>query len=974
MRSPRPLISGRDYQIRYALWRLLALADGRDETSGQVERIRAEWPVAVPGGQPVYADVLLEGQGGVPLELIECKEHGAFLASASVVSFLEAVAGLARGPLAQTHTRFRFVSTARFLRNTVSGRAWDFAAGGERQDALAQIAPAVLDRIGSHRERIIWDVGHLSKKDLTARCLFHCSRPSVPDNRELYLRLYTLLTAQMSRREPSGSRGAGPFPEDLLLYLYGMVKADPRLGPIGTPAPDGIAVKDVQRLLPAPAAERRRVARVSHERIAGALRRGVLGEDRVSLEELYVPQTARLEAPDATRGMSDLRFGEATELLFKWLADAQASRGGDSPLLVIGDFGVGKSSLLTWFAHRLAERGEKVVPLLLPLRDLKAAGRTRSLDDVIQGYVARQWGADLTDAAPDGERYCLLCDGFDELNLYYQGPDFEEWIAECFRSLLVLAERPDLFVVVSSRPILLMDVRRPNFQGAHCPKLELQVFDDPQVEQWCANYRRAMGVDRSFNVAFLEDRDLLDVARVPIVLYMIARVFESDAEAFRSKRRHTRAEIYRLFVDWTCKGGYHRDGVKHRVPRNYRLLLRDMAWHLFQSLSGYLEEDALLAMLRADHGDLTPDRVPVDRHVLVAHMLRPKATEDDASDAHLIEFTHQSFREYLVAERVWAALGPARSSGELDPVVWAGLAGKPFTAAKVELLGDMVRQMGAADALRLYRALRDTDRVGAYASRWLSPHWQRLREHPDTQAIQAAEHYVMGTDTRACYMATLGFILRVQCHERLRELARLGEHDEVPAPPSALHFDWLLHLQRTLPEQCGSAIGGREVLLQHLDGLCLEPKSRLLGHSIERAVLRRAVLREVYFTGSEWHAVDVCDADLSGAVFERCFLWLTLAWNARLVGANFTDAILAHERDSELEGGDFSGANFTRAQFRGLAVSKATFIGNTWTDARVLSPAPELEPYLAECTLDEQAAAFFRRQQVALRDCTIRNA
>src|SRR5688572_12588507 len=56
MRSMRDLVSGRDFQLRYALHRLTLLALGADPLHERAARLRLEWPLSVEGGE-VWVDV-----------------------------------------------------------------------------------------------------------------------------------------------------------------------------------------------------------------------------------------------------------------------------------------------------------------------------------------------------------------------------------------------------------------------------------------------------------------------------------------------------------------------------------------------------------------------------------------------------------------------------------------------------------------------------------------------------------------------------------------------------------------------------------------------------------------------------------------------------------------------------------------------------------------------------------------------------
>jgi hypothetical protein len=105
MPSTRPLVSGRDFQLRYALYRAMLLALRLDPLALRVARMRLEAPVGA-----LWLDLVLEDAAGAIVEIAECKEHEAHLDLRSVRSFLQDAVRVG-----DTGAQFRFVSNARFL-------------------------------------------------------------------------------------------------------------------------------------------------------------------------------------------------------------------------------------------------------------------------------------------------------------------------------------------------------------------------------------------------------------------------------------------------------------------------------------------------------------------------------------------------------------------------------------------------------------------------------------------------------------------------------------------------------------------------------------------------------------------------------------------------------------------------------------------------------------------------------------------
>src|SRR5262249_13806796 len=136
---------------------------------------------------------------------------------------------------------------------------------------------------------------------------------------------------------------------------------------------------------------------------------GRLAGDQLYPPELYVPQRYRLldDPPSATP-----RDGLLDQVL-DWL-DADGARF----VMLLGDFGPGKTFLLRQLARQLPERLPGVVPLLVELRGLEKAP---SLDELLAQHLVRH-GVDSVELPKlrymvRSGRLALLFDGFDELAL-----------------------------------------------------------------------------------------------------------------------------------------------------------------------------------------------------------------------------------------------------------------------------------------------------------------------------------------------------------------------------------------------------------------------------------------------------------------------------------------------------------------------------------------------------------------------------
>ncbi len=368
---------------------------------------------------------------------------------------------------------------------------------------------------------------------------------------------------------------------------------------------------------------------------------------------------------------------EMVKDVLQWLKNELVDQGRKF-LLISGDFGHGKTTLLQYLTAELSRTHQEgcPVPVYLPLRKYFIGNSLQNaVKTAISSYLR------LTDDLWHEQQWLILCDGFDELNIYYQHqPD---WVVREFTSLLKETYNSNIHLVISSRPILFLD---PNLQKdtvALFDRLVLHPFEDDQIRQWLANWNR---VYREIQFDMLKTRNLIDIVRTPVILFLIAQMFHDELAGKTTGFK--RSEIYRRFFDWTVKsGGLPEKGKqrKHPVPDNYREVLQNIAWEIFthyESKSGLLHFRVLLEQLRSRYPQAD---IQIDKRLFVAHAFREGIPEH-------IEFIHQSLREYLVAEKMFDVFFRIKDEpeGAYNIAYDTILSDRPVTFEKIRFFRDMI--------------------------------------------------------------------------------------------------------------------------------------------------------------------------------------------------------------------------------------------------------------------------------------------
>ena len=353
-------------------------------------------------------------------------------------------------------------------------------------------------------------------------------------------------------------------------------------------------------------------------------------------------------------------------------------RATESPLVVLGEPGSGKSTFTEVLAARLPEAD------FLPVRvELRSVPAESMIQEQIEHSVYRELGervafSDLADAG-DGALPVVLLDGFDELvqasgiNRY----DYLEQVRD-FQRVQARMGRP-LAVLVTSRTLVAGRTRFPHGTVT----VRLLPFSEEQVRAWLEAWNRR-------NTAELAVRGLLpldaatalaqpELAEQPLLLMLLA-LFDADANGLQSRRDALgQADLYQaLLTDFSVRE-IRKSPANRALPDQAQRELADQELHRLAivALSMFvrrrqavtaaeLDQDlsALLIHRGAGSAARSVPGVPSLSEQVTGRFYflhRAEATAN-GERTRSYEFLHSTFGEFLIA---WLTV---RALGEMDAV------------------------------------------------------------------------------------------------------------------------------------------------------------------------------------------------------------------------------------------------------------------------------------------------------------------
>ncbi|MVU79607.1 TIR domain-containing protein [Nocardia sp. ET3-3] len=573
-----------------------------------------------------------------------------------------------------------------------------------------------------------------------------------------------------------------------------------------------------------------------------------LRDDPAYAAELYVPQRFRMLAPRGREVQNDL----LAELMS--LVTAEDGRF----VLLLGDFGLGKTFALRELTRRLTDTATDFVPILIELRNLD---RTSSLDTLLAAHLANNGESRIDLRALrymlEQGRVVLLFDGFDELLTRLNYDTAAEHMATLLqaargRAKVVVAGRTQHFKSYDQIATALETQEDP-----HPDRYILGVenFTHEQVHAFLVNRYGTTGPSADARMRLLRGiPDLLELARNPRMLSFIADLDEhrlrtaAGAQQIIGPTRLYR-EILTAWLTFEVERSPERAGT-HPTLRIDELWLAVtyFALRVWETGRPYLSLTELTEVAHAAVERIDATRLNVAQFV---HTLGSRSLIVRGED-NQFGFIHSSVRDWLVAEHIARQLGA-------DIAAPAALTQAQLEPLAVEFLCD----------------LADVERLRAWVGR--------------TQADPAA-HEITRTNA-----ARLAARLRISPHEDLRGLD-LSRED--------LSFRNLQRLDFTGANMTETRLSGAVLDNAILRGV------RLVDAQLDQASLVGADLRGADMTGVQLVSANLQNADLRGARLQRAQLDQANLVHANLGRADLTAARLAR---TDLTGARGEGSRWSRA-------------------------------------------------------------
>ncbi|MBK8256226.1 MAG: pentapeptide repeat-containing protein [Polyangiaceae bacterium] len=517
-------------------------------------------------------------------------------------------------------------------------------------------------------------------------------------------------------------------------------------------------------------------------------------------------------------GRDGLKVENALDDLFDLVTDPR------SPLflLVLADFGTGKTFLLRKLAERLAEPGSAVTPILVELR---AVEKDRSLNPLLMQHfaLAGETAVDLNRFYHllERGRVALLFDGFDEL---VPRVTFDR-AAEHLETLMLAARGGSAKVVITSRTqhflstndIELALAKRAE-QVPHRRIFKLLPFDDDHILRFLTRRLESSEAAQQRFALLRQVTDLIGLSQNPRMLSFIVDIDDKKLLAVRDRAGTiTKADLYTLLVEkWIV-----HEFKRHEYRGVPTLLNSPDRWRavlvLAERLWGRGDKGIDLKELPEDLRQEISRLGPPEQDAATKAFAAATGTLLVRDDEGRYSFLHRSILEFAAA---WAAAVALRAKKADCPL----LSLSAMSDLMAEFFGDLAEPEKAAE-------------------------WAKAALHGEASAIEKSNAELVLKKLAPMARVRLGLdrVRRVRRGEDLRGQDFSGQD--------------LREADFTGADLSAAVLVGAD-----LTGALLT-RARLVGARLKGACLRHADLRYANLS-----MADLCGADLTGAQLEKAVL------------------------------------------------------------------------------------------------------
>lgn len=356
--------------------------------------------------------------------------------------------------------------------------------------------------------------------------------------------------------------------------------------------------------------------------------------ENVKLQDVYIDD----HLPHFIWGDNKNESTNLNDLLSQYIENM----GKNKMLLILGQPGIGKSTLVTWITARFADKIDNILVYQFA-NDLNNINWSKSkvFDEILDTLVL---------SFSDLEDKTLIFDGFDEINV---GENRRVVLDKIYNELIYGKNIKNLSLIITCRENYI-----EGFERLKCKYITLQPWDEIQIRSFCNIFHEKTKNEVS-ECTIKKVIEKKDVFGIPLILYMVLALnisIEKDGSIVDvyDKIFSLEGGIYDRCIDNKEFAGSHRMGeVKEQVHQ----ISRDIAVWMFENNpnEASIPQKEYQKICTNVMKEVKQENEDIKQDFLIGNFFK-KVRHCEGIENKMLYFVHRSIYEYFVAETIYNSI------------------------------------------------------------------------------------------------------------------------------------------------------------------------------------------------------------------------------------------------------------------------------------------------------------------------------
>lgn len=368
----------------------------------------------------------------------------------------------------------------------------------------------------------------------------------------------------------------------------------------------------------------------------------------IKLQEIYPEKNL----PHYKWKSDDEESADLKELLREYIVDNDEKK----MLLILGQAGIGKSTLITWIMANLVEKKENILVYQFASDLGNVNWQGYNLLDEIFATIGLEY--------KELEGKVLILDGFDEI---YVKDDRERILYKMNQELKKKNFLKKFSIIITCRENYVNNARLEGIEY-----ITLQTLDERQIRSFCKIYEEIitrknseLRVNKSSEIGINKIIKKKDIMGVPLILYMVLAL---DVNIERSS---SIVDIYDQIFSLKGGGIYDRGyDIEHRInqpeiKRHIHHISHRISFWMFENnaVKATISQEKFEEICENEMQESGEKGEEIQSDTLIGNFFKLNHCEGNGTDE--LQFVHRSIYEYFVAEYFFESLNSLKSKEEI---------------------------------------------------------------------------------------------------------------------------------------------------------------------------------------------------------------------------------------------------------------------------------------------------------------------